>query len=224
MKHCKYCKTDVDTANDFCPLCFNHIEETDPSYEQFYTPRRKNETLDRKKHFISKLFLFLTVCAITVCFFVNYLVNFKIKWFLVVTFGILYVWVLIAHTIMSRQSAFKKILLQIISIIALLYFTQQVSKSHDWLLQYVYPSISFTVVIVLNMILFIDKNRNDKMLGFTAIITLMGIGSLLFLIFDLSPFGLLNFINCIICGLTLLGLLIFGTDAIKQELSKKLHL
>ena len=51
MKHCKYCNIDVDTSNDFCPLCFNHLEEVNSSYEQFYTPRLKNETADRKKHF-----------------------------------------------------------------------------------------------------------------------------------------------------------------------------
>ncbi len=224
MKHCKYCNIDVDTSNDFCPLCFNHLEEVNSSYEQFYTPRLKNETADRKKHFITKLFLFLTICSIVICFFINFLTDFKIKWFLVVTFGIIYVWVLVAHTIMSTQSAFKKIFLQLISIIALLYFTEQVAEPHDWLLQYVYPSISFTVVAVICLILFIDKNRNDKILGFATIILLMGIGSLLFIIFKLSPFVLLNFINCILCGLTIIGILIFGNHAIKQELSKKLHL
>lgn len=224
MKYCKYCKTQVDTTNDFCPLCFNHLAETDSCYEQLYSKRLKNETTDRKRLFVSKLFLFLTICAITACFFINYMVNFKVKWFLVVTFGILYVWVLVAHTIMSRNSAFKKILLQIISIFALLYFTERVSDPQEWLLPYVYPSISFTAVFALMMILFIDKNRGHKVLGFTFIISLLFAGSVVIMALNLAKFKLLNFLNCIICGLTIIGLLIFASNAIKHELSKRFHL
>lgn len=224
MKHCKYCHIEVDTNNDFCPLCFNHLSETDSSFDQLYSKRFTNETTDRKKLFISKLFLFLTICVITACFFINYLVNFEVKWFLVVTFGILYVWVLVAHTIMTKRSAFKKILLQIISIIALLYFTERVSEPQDWLLPYVYPSISFTAVFALLMILFIDKNRSRKVLGFSVLILLMLVGSIVIMIFNIAQFKLLNFLNCVICGLTLVGLFVFASNSIKHELSKRFHL
>ncbi len=224
MKYCKYCKIKVDTANDFCPICFNHIEEIDNKCEQLYSPRLKNENEDRLRFFLSKLFLFLSICSIIVCFFVNRLVNPDIPWFWIVCFGILYVWVLVAHTIMSRRSFFSKVLLQVISVIVLLYFTEKVSPDHDWLLQYVYPSISFAVVSVLLMILGIDKNRADNIFGFSIIIALLGTGSLVMLLLNTVSYTLLNFINCILCALTLLGLLIFGYGAIKQHLSKKLHL
>lgn len=224
MKYCKYCKTKVDTTNDFCPLCFNHIEELDNSYEQFFTPRRRNETADRKKHFIFKLFLFLTICAITTCFLINFLVNPTVQWSLVVAFGLIYVWVLVSHTIMSRQSAVKKCLLQVISIFILLYFTERVANSQKWLMQYVYPSISFTVIFVLLMILFIDKNRSCNIFGFTVLIILMGVVSFVLLLFNLVEFKLLNLINCVFTVLTVLGMLIFGSRTLKQELSKRFHL
>lgn len=224
MKYCKYCKIKVDSTNDFCPVCFNHIEEIDNSYDQLYSPRLKNETTDKLKYFLSKLFLFLSICSITVCFFVNRQVTPEIPWFWIVSFGILYVWLLVAHTIMSRRSFFEKVLLQVVSIIVLLYFTEKVSPTHDWLLQYVYPSISFAVVFVLMMLLGIDKNRANNIFGFSVIIALLGAGSLILLLLDLVSFTLLNFINCILCALSLLGLIIFGYSAIKQDLSKKLHL
>lgn len=224
MKYCKYCKAKIDTTNDFCPLCFNHLTQTDGEYSQLYTPRLVNETTNITKRFLTKLFLFLTICAITVCFFVNYLTDFSVRWFWVVTFGIIYVWVLIAHTIMSRQSAFKKVLLQLITIIVLLFFTERVSTTQNWLLQYVYPSISFTVVFVTSMILFIGHKRNENISGFLLIVLMMGIISLLFIIFNLVEFKLLNFINTIVCALTVLGLLVFGMASIRQDLSKKFHI
>lgn len=225
MKYCKYCKTKIDTSNDFCPLCFNNVEEIDGNLDRLYTPRRSNDLEDRRKQFITKLFVFLSISAIIICFFVNFLVNFDVQWCLVVTFGILYVWVLVAHTIMSRQSAFKKIFLQLISIIVLLYFSERISKNTDWLLKYVYPAISFAVIFVLSMILFIGKNRSVNTLGFTVIISLLGICSVLLIAFGaVDDFKLLNRINYLLCGLTVLGFLIFGMRSIKQELSKKLHL
>ncbi len=224
MKYCKYCKIKVDTANDFCPICFNHIEEIDNKYDQLYSQRLKNETSDKLRFFLSKLFLFLSICAITVCFFVNYKVNPQTQWFWIVCFGILYVWVLVAHTIMSRRSFFAKVMLQVVSVIVLLYFTEKVSPDHDWLLQYVYPAISYVVVVVLLMLLGIDRNRANNIFGFSVIIALLGTGSLVMLLLHALSYTLLNFINCILCSLTLLGLLIFGYGAIKQDLSKKLHL
>ncbi len=224
MKYCKYCKIKVDTANDFCPICFNHIEEIDNKYDQLYSQRLKNETSDKLRFFLSKLFLFLSICAITVCFFVNYMVNPQTQWFWIVCFGILYVWVLVAHTIMSRRSFFAKVMLQVVSVIVLLYFTEKVSPDHEWLLQYVYPAISYVVVVVLLMLLGIDRNRANNIFGFSVIIALLGTGSLVMLLLHALSYTLLNFINCILCSLTLLGLLIFGYGAIKQDLSKKLHL
>lgn len=224
MKYCKYCKIKVDTANDFCPICFNHIEEIDNKYDQLYSQRLKNETSDKLRFFLSKLFLFLSICAITVCFFVNYMVNPQTQWFWIVCFGILYVWVLVAHTIMSRRSFFAKVMLQVVSVIVLLYFTEKVSPDHEWLLQYVYPAISYVVVVVLLMLLVIDRNRANNIFGFSVIIALLGTGSLVMLLLHALSYTLLNFINCILCSLTLLGLLIFGYGAIKQDLSKKLHL
>ena len=224
MKYCKYCKTKIDTTNDFCPLCFNHIEEIDNSSEMFYTPRKTNDSSDKIKHFIVKLFLFLSICAIITCFIVNYLVNFNIQWFWLVGFGILYVWVLIAHTIMSRQSVFKKIFLQIISIALILYFSERISASHDWLFQYVFPSVSFSIILVLTIILLTDKNKSASVIGFMFIILLLFTVSLLLLIFNLVQFKLLNLINCMLCFLTILAYFIFGYHAIKQDLSKKFHL
>lgn len=223
MKYCKYCKTKVDTTNDFCPLCFNHMEELDKDFEQFYTPRLTNEKYNKHNYFIFKLFLFLSISAIIICFVVNRLVNFDVRWWLIVTFAILYVWILVAHTIMSRQSLFKKIFLQIVSILALLYFTQQVSNSHEWLLDYVFPSISFMVIFVLSLLILINKDR-DSILGFAIMILLLGVGSLILLLFNFAHYKLLNFINLILCGITILAILIFGHKAISQYLSKKFHL
>lgn len=224
MKWCKYCKAEVDTEKNFCPVCFNHLEVKNDESECLFTLRDKNETTVKTSVFLVKLFVFLSLIAIIACVAVNYLIDKKIEWSLVVIFGICYLWVLVAHTILSRRSVFRKIFLQVISIVALLYFTEKLSVS-SWLFPYVYPSISLCVAFVLPMVSFISGKRAEFCAGFTLVLLLLCLGSLVILLVGLDKtFRLLNFINILVCTVTTLGYLLFGFNAIKSELSKKWHL
>ncbi len=223
MKKCKYCKVEVDTHNDFCPLCFNRLQEVNDLTEEFYTPRKFNETTNVTHAFIFRLFLFISICIITICFFINELTTPTKPWFTIVIFAVLYCWILIAHTILSKQSIAKKIFLQVLAILALLYFAEKLSVD-EWLLQYVFPAISMAAVTVLLMIIFISSRRAQFVLGFSIIFFLFGIASALLIIFKVIPFVLLNLINVVICALAFIGMLIFGSNAIKAEVAKKYHL
>ena len=223
MKYCKYCKTEVDSVNNFCPLCFNHLDDLSDKSDHFYSVRTCNETTNLTNAFLYKFFLFFTICAISCCVIINLLVTPNLPWFWIVVFGLLYVWVLVAHTILSNQSAFKKTFLQIVSILLLLYFAENISFSR-WLIPYVFPSISLTAIFVLLMILFISKKRTEYVFGFSVIILLLAVLSALIIIFGLSEYMLLNMINLIISLMTLVGNFIFGLKAIKEDLFKKLHL
>ena len=222
MKQCKYCKIEVDTTNDFCPLCFNHLDEGCDKSEGLYSLRQKNETTNITNNFLIKFFIFLSICAITTCVIINLHTHPETPWFWVVTCGILYIWVLVCHTILSKQPAFLKILLQIISIMLLLHFTEKISIE-TWVLPYVYPSISLTILFVLIMILSISSKRNGYVLGFSVIIMILTIVSLLITLLT-DYYELLNFINIVLCLLTLIGLFMFGWNAIKEDILKKWHL
>lgn len=224
MKWCKYCKAEVDTEKTFCPVCFNHLDVKNDESECLYTLRDKNETTVKTSVFLIKLFIFLSLIAIVACVVVNYLSDKEIAWSLIVVFGICYLWVLIAHTILSRRSVFRKIFLQVVSIVLLLYFTEKLSVS-NWLFPYVFPSISLCVAFVLSMVSFISEKRAYFCAAFTLVFILLGIGSLIILLTGLDKtFRLLNFINILVCAIATLGYVLFGFNAIKSELSKKWHL
>ncbi len=223
MKKCKYCQVEVETKKDFCPLCFNHLEMVDNKVEPFYELRKFNETTQKTSNFLYKLFLFLSICIGSVCLIINRLTNPNLWWSLVVIFSVLYVWVLVAHTILSKQSVFKKVLLQILSILILLYFSEKISPS-DWLVSYVLPSVSICSVIVSLMLLFISKKRREYLIGFLFIYLVLGLVSTFCIVFKWDTFFIINLINAILCGLCLVGVLIFGFGAMKEELQKKWHI
>lgn len=222
MKQCKYCKIEVDTTNDFCPLCFNHLDDVSDKSDGLYTLRQKNETTNITRNFLIKLFVFLSICVIATCVIVNEFTHPETPWFWVVAFSVIYIWVLICHTILSKQPAFLKVLLQIISLMLLLYSAEKISIE-TWVLPYVYPSMSLAILFVLVMILFVSSKRSDYLLGFSVIVLLLTIVSLLITLLT-DYYKLLNFINIVLCILAFIGFYIFGWQAIKEDIRKKWHL
>lgn len=223
MKRCKYCNVDVDTEKSFCPVCFNHLETISEQSDCLYTPRTKNETTAKTGLFLTKLFLFISIVAIAVCTTVNYMTTPSVGWFWLVVWGIIYLWVLVAHTILSKRSAFRKIVLQVVTIVVLLYFAEKLSL-RLWLISYVYPGIGLCVIVVLSMISFISEKRSKLCLGFSLVIFLLGMGSLIILLSGWDKFALLNKINLITCAVVLLGYILFGFTSMKNEIIKKWHL
>ena len=224
MKRCRYCKTDVDTDKNFCPVCFNRLESIDDKSTGMYPLRKSNETTIKNSKFLYKLFLFITVCSITSCVLVNVLLTHEPYWFWIVVFGEVYLWITVTHTILSGGSVFSKIFLQIVFILLILFFAERLSIS-NWLLPYVFPSISLCALFVLALILFISNKRGEYVFGFTVLVTILGTVSVLLIVLKLTAgFDILNVINIAACGLSFFGYLLFGFTAMKNDLSKRWHL
>ncbi|MBO4573202.1 MAG: hypothetical protein J5762_05520 [Clostridia bacterium] len=224
MKKCRYCNVEVDSDKNFCPICFNRTDNLDDRSTGLYTLRKHNETKIKSSWFLTKLFFFLTICTLTASVMVNVLVTPKSMWSPLVVFGELYIWVLIAHTIMSKRSLFEKVFLQVVVILLILIFAEKLSIS-DWLIPYVYPSMSLAVVTTLSLILIISSKRGEYFIGFTVIAFLLSIGSLVFILFSLTgEFKLLNYISLAVGFSAVFGYVLFGFDSIKYELGKKWHL
>lgn len=223
MKYCKNCKVKVDADRNYCPLCFRELEVKDDQTvgEYPFVERKKNETFTKNNSFVFKFFIFLSVCAVTICLLVNFLVNPDFKWSLVVVSGIFYVWILVSHTIISRRGVFEKILMQLLGIFLILWACEQISYERHWLANYVAPSISMCSILTMVLISFIRKDKT-WVLAFFFIIILLTVVSVIF--FRFATFKILGIINLVFCGLTLFGYLTFGYGVIKTEFSKKFHI
>ena len=150
MKKCEHCGVEVNTENTNCPLCFlelNEIENSKKSTDIFKP--RVAENNKKNKSVLYKIFLFISIIAITVCVVTNLMTQIFPLWSLVVTIGIIYCWVLIYHTILSERSIFEKLFLQIGVIVGLLFTCEWISDGAKWMVDYVIPSISMAVILVL---------------------------------------------------------------------------
>lgn len=222
MKYCKNCKMNVDGERDYCPLCFRELSGESNGTTPMFAERSLNEHDIRRNNFITKLFTFMTICAVSICLIINFMVNPAVLWSLTVASGILYVWVLVAHTIISKRSIFEKVLFQLLSLILILFTTDMLSKDHSWFPEIVFPSVSMCATSVLLMIIFIKKDKS-WMFSFLIITVLLTIASLIVML-KLDNFKLVNVINIVYCALIVLGYLIFGWNSIKQQFSKIFYL
>lgn len=227
MKHCKHCNIDTHTTQNYCPLCFNDLDEVEGKTQQtqlYLTAVKKDKTI-KTKYFLYRLFLFLTISAIVICGFINFVTYEKSGslWSMIVAVSLVYVWIFIAHLILSSRSIFEKILFQLIGIAAIL-ITTNVVAGGNWLLNYVVPAVALTASIVMVMITLISKDRNNYVSTFFAIHILLLVLSLVLVLAKFDDFKLINQINAIFCGLAIFGTLVFGFKTLKSDISKKFHL
>lgn len=229
MRYCANCNIKIDAEKDHCPLCFRETKEIDNKKINDYpfAERKKDEKYQKNNTFVRKLFVFMSICIVAICFLINfYTIDNQVSsdwWALVVLSGILYVWVLISHTIISRRNVFEKVIMQLLAMVFLLWTCDFIAESNTkWLINYVFPSISICTVIALLMITFIRKDKS-WLLSFVVITIILTIASVLSFIY-LEEEHILNIINLAISGMTLLGYFTFGHQAIKQEFTRKFHL
>ena len=221
MKHCEKCNVEVNTKLDYCPLCFNNLsgESKEPKiYEA--TKDKPREII--KSHKTRKIFILISLAVITICALINYFTETPL-WSGIVALGILYLWILVKHTIASDRNVFEKIFLQVVTIIGLLILTNYVSGG-GWFLDYVFPSLLCFVVLVLDFILMISNKRRNYEISFLIIELLVLVASIVFVCINVLEFKLLHIITLTLTALSIVGLLIMDGKNIFQEISKKVHI
>lgn len=222
MKKCEHCLVEVKTKNTNCPLCYRELKGGGKKTGVEPYKMRERDLYKKSKVFLYKLFLFLSIVITSACVLINLLTKTFPLWSLVVAIAILYCWVLICHTIISKRSIFEKLLLQIGSFMAFLFACEMMAQGDKWMVDYVIPSISMMVVFVLFVLAQVLKYNKGVFAYFivTLILTLISGGLLLF---GASHYMLLNIIAVVVGGISILGMIIFNGRVLKTEISKKFH-
>lgn len=226
MKYCTKCKANVNTQKKQCPVCFDELEisENTSLPPSIYSSAKPTNNLAVKNFFLTRLFFFLTISISSICFFINYMFTPTIFWSLAVLISILYVWILVRHTIISRRGAFEKTLFQFFGILGIIMATNYVSGGNDWFWPYVVPSASLATTTVLMLVLFVNQKRADFLLSFFLMSLVLIITSVILLFTGADSFRLLSLINLLYTGLFALGIIIFGFKTLKKAFHKTLHI
>lgn len=225
MKKCEKCNITINTKKKQCPVCFNELEgKLDNEGIIAYNYTKYTDNTPTSNFFLHRIFFFLTICIMSIVLFINMYTGFDVPWSLVVIVSLIYVWILVRHTIIGNRGSFEKIFFQFFGILGVILTSNYISGSESWFWNYVVPLASITTTTVLTFVLLINKKRSDFVLSFFVMALLMISISLTLILTNVDSFKLINYINLIYTGLFALGILILGSKSLKRALHKNLHL
>ena len=223
MKHCKICDVDVDTFKNYCPLCYGSLEEKSEKNNAEMFDLNSKKQLSKAKSLVVKTFLLISIIVTVVCGYINYQTQTK-PWSVIVALSILYLWVLVAHTIMSKSTVFRKVLYEVVSVGAILFASNRFFSNTEWFTNFVFPGLALLTAFVMLFVVFCSKNRKEYVFGFFRVDVLLILASILLLAFKTDDFKLINQINIIVQSIISLAYLIFAGKTIKTQASRKFHL
>lgn len=223
MKHCNLCRVDVDSNVEFCPLCYNRLKEvSEKSTPEAFNITKENIKVKKSKHIALKILILLSIIVSCACVFIN-IVTKTSPWSVVIVLSVLYLWVFVYHSIISRDTPFKKVMLHLIVLGGLLTSTNIIFGGNDWLTNYVYPSLAMLVSVVLTIMILCHKKRQKIIFSFFTILVLLALVSIVFIVFNIDSFKILNAMNIVIQGLFVISYLLFSGKTIVTEAHRKFH-
>jgi hypothetical protein len=219
MKKCPKCLVEVKSNRRTCPLCGQMLEgegSTHPTYPP-YQPVIKQVNL------MLRIILFITLVAGLTSLLINILTYVDTWWAGYVILGLIYMWIVIKSTILSRRNVAKKLLTQMITLSLIVIAIEKISKTSGWALDYVVPSICGLTTIAIIILIMSKKMRfNDYLLYLITTVLISFVPMILYwsnVVAVLWPSVTAAGISVV----TILGMIIFADTATKDELKKRFH-
>ncbi len=222
MTRCEFCNIEINDNLTICPLCFKSLKLI---MRQQYPEYPKYKKLDYTLlSFGLKIILFIFISVSSISLIINLLLWQGIPWFILVISSLLYIWLSIKNTIVSKANYGAKIILQLLGLSLLLIIIDFVNKNLSWSVNYVIP----LVIIIANMVMTLRiATKSIKWRNYSVfLIILLFIGFIPITLFLLNLITVLwpsvaAFLNTL---LTFLGFIIFYSKRFRLELLKIFHL
>lgn len=225
MKRCQKCNVNVNSIRKTCPLCGEILSDGKESSSNYNLYPRYNFE-EKKMNIVLRILLFFSIVTIFVVVLINVLTyrNSQSLWSIYVVMGVVYGWILLRSTILSRRNIAGRLLIQMLTLSAIVIGIEKVSKSSGWALDYVIPFICILTTQAIVIILISKKMRYNDYLLYLLVAILIS-----FVPIILYWSGIVKVLWPSICAacvaiITILGMIIFADRATKDELKKRFHL
>lgn len=217
MRKCTSCNINVNSNEDFCPLCQNKL--IGQKEEPIFPTKVKLKT-----NILLKILLFISLVISIICGFIELCITNYLRYSLFVAGGLLSNLVVVYYILKNRHNILKffgKTGITLITLSLIWYFC---TKS-TIITNYIIPSICI-FELLFNLITFIVL-RNNYIVNYLNLMILnifILIVPILLIIFKCTTFNLLSYICFLLASIVLSGLVIFYFDEIAEELQKLFNL
>ena len=168
--------------------------------------------------------LLATFVVITLCVAINIFTWNGTPWFLAVAAPTLYAWVLVKGTILSDWFAGVKVLLQMVTLIAMFMAFDFVGSRSGWSYQYMLPLILAIGIAYIDIYSYNHKSHWRGNLVYAILFVAMGFIPLILYVSGVKQGFFLMALSTFASGITILGLLRFAFRYLKLEMQKRFHM
>ena len=222
MKYCNKCGVSVGNPARHCPLCHALLEQRGAEPEvPSYPPVLQ---LAERYSLILRVLIMLSLTVSVVCLTVNALTTRGTWWSLVVIGGILYMWIAVGTAVLRSTKPGYNILIQVLSLAALLVLIDWFAGHRGWSLNYVVPFLFLCATASITVIIIVRRMDARGFILYLFLMALLGFVPVILLLFGLVTVAWPSLAAAIYSGLSLFGLFLFADRSTKQELKKRFHI
>lgn len=222
MKYCNKCNVSVDDPINRCPLCYAHLSQQDNKTElQTYPSLLK---IAERYNLLYRILIMLSLTISVVCITINYFATPDILWSLLVVGNIGYMWIAIGTAVREKSKLGFNILIQAISLSALMVLIDRFSGNSNWALNYVVPFLFITATLSITVIIIVRRMDSRSFILYLILTALIGFLPIVFVGAGLITVRWPSIVSALYSGLSLISLFIFADRVTIQELKKRFHL
>lgn len=230
MKRCLKCNVNVNTYRKTCPLCGELLSNDNEPITVVPYPSHKVTIV--KRNITLRIIVFISIVAVIASIAINYLTfeNSHSYWSAYVVASIIYFWILLRHTILSKANMAFKMVVQTFAVslfvVALDLFSTYPDMSISWSVDYVIPFVTIASTSTIIFIVAIKKIFYKDYLMHLFISIILGfVPTILYIV------GIVDkrhaWPSIAAGGLSLvviLGIIIFADSETKREIKKRFHI
>lgn len=224
MKHCDKCQVDVSTKRQTCPLCGDFLHETEPKKEILLNEYPPFVPIVKEYNVLLRIIYFIGFCGIIISALVNFFTYDGVTWVIYVTLGVLYLFILLKNTIMSRKPVARKLIVQMIVLSAILYGVDYYSGFGRWSIDYVIPFLTIGTTLSIIMVVLIKPMRYEDYVIYMFLTAFLGFIPLIFYLFQIIDVLWPSISAAGLSLVVIVGMIIFADRKTKNELKKRFHI
>ncbi|MGI5891896.1 MAG: DUF6320 domain-containing protein [Bacillota bacterium] len=223
MNKCDYCNVLVDEKLKRCPLCFKSLGDKKQSGNSLYPPYNHINSKKRSS-FGFKLALFATIASISICTIVNLAIWQGSFWTIYVIVSILYAWLLVKNTLMSKKPGGFKVLLQLVVVSAMLYIIDFLFGRNNWSVNVVIPFMIISAITFILIMVATKKMLWSDYISYIMAMIFLGFVPILLYILGISTLLFPSLLAASYAILALCGMFIFRDKQFKSEFIRRFHI
>ncbi|MCC5893915.1 MAG: hypothetical protein JJU16_00505 [Alkalibacterium sp.] len=220
MKQCPKCHVDVLDNWSVCPLCQSPLEETSIETKPTSFPEI-NLRFSRRK---VKQSLTLLSLLIIVLFFISQSIwRFQFFGLEFVLFGLMTTWIMVLVLIRKRRNIVKGIVYVLIIFSLMSVYFDYIFGWLGWSLTFVIPILCIAALLAMFVVIQVVKLAAGDYILYLQLAALMGFVPFLFIFMEWVVIDLPSWISVIFSFIMFWSVLLRHGKAIRNELSKRMH-